>query len=39
MDIMKKIYPGVCIGIVDSKHKYKQFCDNNIMIMLLNIVV
>ena len=23
------IYPGVCVGIVDSKHKHKQSCDNN----------
>jgi hypothetical protein len=29
MGIIKKIYPGVCVGIVDSKHKYKQSCDNN----------
>ena len=29
MGILKKIYPGVCVGIVDSKHKHKQSCDNN----------
>jgi hypothetical protein len=29
MGIIKKIYPGVCIGIVDSKHRNKQSCDNN----------
>lgn len=28
MGILKKIYPGVCVGIVDSKHKQKQSCDN-----------
>lgn len=28
MGILKKIYPGVCVGVVDSKHKHKQSCDN-----------
>ncbi len=29
MGILKKIYPGVCVGIIDSKHKNKQSCDNH----------
>lgn len=29
MGILKKLYPGVCIGIVDSKHKNKQSCNAN----------
>lgn len=26
MGILQNIYPGVCVGIVDSKHKNKQTC-------------
>lgn len=29
MGILKKLYPGVCVGIVDSKHKNKQSCNTN----------
>lgn len=28
MGILQQIYPGVCVGIVDSKNKHKQSCGN-----------
>lgn len=28
MGILQNIYPGVSIGIVDSKHKNKQTCED-----------
>ncbi len=29
MGILKKIYPGVCVGIIDSRHRNKQSCDKS----------
>ena len=29
MGIIQKIYPGVCVGIVDQRHKKKQNCSDN----------
>lgn len=26
MGIIQKLYPGVCVGIVDARHKDKQSC-------------
>lgn len=26
MGIIQKLYPGVCVGIIDARHKDKQSC-------------